>query len=185
MFPLDARVYRRRGVRRRDLMVCGCVREGPPSEAKAGYGSIPNGTIGRGCGKTRPIKENRPPGLKPTLIPYPLFSPALIVFPQPLKSCPSRLVHQSCSAGVPLEGGWPGRDSRQNAGATGRAAPGPTGGGGCPHITFYLFASSLSAHSISAVRALECPYGNLSSRGGCRSRPWRGPEGGRGRIGLR
>jgi len=51
MFPLDARVYRRTAVRRRDLMVCGCVREGRPSEAKARYGGIPNGTIGRGCGK--------------------------------------------------------------------------------------------------------------------------------------
>jgi hypothetical protein len=181
MFPLDARVYRRTAVRRRDLMVCGCVREGRPSEAKARYGGIPNGTIGRGCGKNsaHPGKsttgaEAHTDSLSLTWPCAGRFSTGSEAVPFPV-GCTSRAL-QWCRLKVR------GRDGHAIAGrmAALRAGRSPADRRGrlSPH-------NLLSLHSIATVRALQCPYGNLSSRGGCRSRPWRGPGGGRGRIGLR
>jgi hypothetical protein len=111
MFPLDARVYRRRGVRRRDLMVCGCVPEGRPSEAQARPGGIPNGTIGRrGCGKNSAYQGKSTTGAEaqtdPGCFPWPCvgrFSATSEVVPFPV-GCTSR-ARQWCRSKV---GGWDG-----------------------------------------------------------------------------
>ena len=167
-------------------MVCGCVREGRPSEAKARYGGIPNGTIGRGCGENSAAQGKSTTGKSTTGAEAHTDS---LSFTRP---CAGRFSVTSEVVPFPaggtsralrwcrFEGAWPRRprDSRLDAGATGRAAPGRQAVAAVPHHL-------LSLPSISAVRAMQCPYGDLSSRGGCRSQPWKGPGAGRGRIGLR
>ena len=189
MFPLDARVYRRTAVRRRDLMVCGCVREGWPSEAKARYGGIPNGTIGRGCGENSAAQGKSTTGKSTTGAEAHTDSLSFTrpcagrfsVFPQPLKSCPSRL-----GAPVVLCGGAGLKVRGRDGHATAGWMPALRAGRRPDDRRWRLSPHHLlSLPSISAVRALQCPYGDLSSRGGCRSQPWKGPGGGRGRIGLR